>query len=76
MAFHAQSVYRLRIVGNKILNCNRSNNQWTGSIVEILSGGLAEFRDNWIIEDIGTQFHKKPFVITSERCVQSNNLVR
>jgi parallel beta-helix repeat protein len=73
---HASTVYRLRVCGNRMFNCNQSNTQWTGSIVEILTGKMVEFTNNWIVEEGINKFHKTPFTITAQDVVSKDNFVR
>ena len=65
---YTNGVYRLRILNNKIQNCNRSNSQFTGSIVEVLNGAKVDFLNNWIIDSRTEKLHHSPLTITAAEC--------
>lgn len=64
-AIYTNGVYRLRVIDNKIYNCNVADTPWTGIVVEIYNGRWVEFINNWIFDDRTEQKHKKPFSITA-----------
>ena len=65
---YTNGVYRLRIINNKIQNCNRSASQFTGNIVEVLNGAKVDFLNNWIIDSRTAKLHHKPLTITAAEC--------
>lgn len=62
---YTNGVYRLRVINNKVFNCNVSDSQWTGTAVSILNGAEADVLYNWIQDNRTEKLHKKGLHITA-----------
>jgi parallel beta-helix repeat protein len=58
---HANTVYRLRVLGNRFFNCNRSNTQ---------------YRNNWIVEQGAKKLHKQPINFTAADGICKDNMIK
>lgn len=65
---YTNGVYRLRVINNKVFNCNSSDSQWTGTAVSILNGAEVDFLNNWIQDNRTEKLHHKPLAITAADC--------
>lgn len=65
---YTNGVYRLRVINNKVFNCNTSDSQWTGTAVSILNGAEVDFLYNWIQDNRTEELHHKPLNITAANC--------